>query len=144
MRQTPRSTDKVACPADTGCARARHRAVLRVRGTGQLGDVMQESISIAHSFARRYVHKVDPTNGVLSDDLHIHVPEGATPKDGPSAGITMVRSLAHACMRLCVRVARTHSAWAVLIEPLPARLLACPGGVGAAVVGSIDSSRCAR
>ena len=64
-----------------------------VRGTGQLGDVMQESVVIAHSFAKRYLHKLDPDNTLLvSSDIHLHVPEGSTPKDGPSAGITMVRA----------------------------------------------------
>jgi len=65
-----------------------------VRGTGQLGDVMQESVVIAHSFAKRYLHKLDPDNTLLvSSDIHLHVPEGSTPKDGPSAGITMVTAL---------------------------------------------------
>ena len=66
----------------------------RVQSTGQLGDVMVESLSIAHSFARRFLHDLQPDNPVLyRDDLHLHVPEGATPKDGPSAGITMVTAL---------------------------------------------------
>ena len=60
--------------------------------TGQLGDVMKESIQIAISL----VKKIYPTKVKLfkDNDLHIHVPEGATPKDGPSAGITITTTLA--------------------------------------------------
>ena len=62
--------------------------------TGQLGDVMKESTTIAHTFARAFLAKIDADNTFLDDaSLHLHVPEGATPKDGPSAGITMVTSL---------------------------------------------------
>ena len=62
--------------------------------TGQLGDVMKESTTIAHTFARSYLDLVDHGNSYLEKaPLHMHVPEGATPKDGPSAGITMVTSL---------------------------------------------------
>ena len=65
-----------------------------IRHTGQLGDVMRESTAIAHTFARSFVGRVDPGNDYLeSTPLHIHVPEGATPKDGPSAGITMVTAM---------------------------------------------------
>src|SRR5690606_25796274 len=71
-------------------------ALLREKGgniqfTGQLGNVMQESTRIAHTFARTFLHSKDPDNNFFdSHDLHLHVPEGATPKDGPSAGVTMV------------------------------------------------------
>jgi len=62
--------------------------------TGQLGKVMTESAQIAHSFvttnAERY--DVDP-EWFLNNSLHLHVPEGATPKDGPSAGISMTSAL---------------------------------------------------
>merc|ERR1719231_203305 len=55
---------------------------------------MKESSTIAHTFARSYLASLEPTNSFLDDaSLHIHVPEGATPKDGPSAGVTMVTSL---------------------------------------------------
>lgn len=65
-----------------------------VRSTGQLGDVMRESSLIAHTFARNFLHSMDPTNDMLErTPLHLHVPEGATPKDGPSAGVTMVTSM---------------------------------------------------
>lgn len=63
--------------------------------TGNLGDVMKESAVIALEFLKAHAHwfKLDP---LLFDkyNVHIHVPEGATPKDGPSAGITMLTSLA--------------------------------------------------
>jgi len=65
-----------------------------IRTTGQLGDVMRESSLIAHTFARNFLHAMDPTNDMLErTPLHLHVPEGATPKDGPSAGVTMVTSM---------------------------------------------------
>ncbi|MCW2794643.1 endopeptidase La [Nocardioides sp.] len=61
--------------------------------TGQLGDVMKESAQIALSFVRSHAAAlgVDPT--VLDRDIHVHVPAGAVPKDGPSAGVTMVTAL---------------------------------------------------
>lgn len=62
--------------------------------TGHLGDVMKESIHIAMTVARNYLKQEDPLNTFLYDShLHIHVPEGATPKDGPSAGITIATAL---------------------------------------------------
>lgn len=65
-----------------------------IQFTGQLGNVMQESTRIAHTFAKTFLHKTDPENKFFdTNDLHLHVPEGATPKDGPSAGITMVTSM---------------------------------------------------
>ena len=62
--------------------------------TGQLGDVMKESAQIALSYVRAHAAQLgitDPT--VLDRQIHIHVPAGAIPKDGPSAGVTMVTAL---------------------------------------------------
>lgn len=62
--------------------------------TGQLGDVMKESASIAMSWMRAHQEELGIDGELFKDhDLHIHVPEGATPKDGPSAGVTMATSL---------------------------------------------------
>ena len=62
--------------------------------TGQLGDVMRESSQIAYTVAKAVLRRRHPENRFFYDhSLHMHVPEGATPKDGPSAGITMVTSL---------------------------------------------------
>ncbi|XP_062816276.1 lon protease homolog, mitochondrial [Anolis carolinensis] len=62
--------------------------------TGQLGDVMKESAKIAYTFARAFLMRRDPHNDFLAvSHLHLHVPEGATPKDGPSAGCTIVTAL---------------------------------------------------
>ncbi|KAL7514705.1 hypothetical protein ACHAXN_012087 [Cyclotella atomus] len=62
--------------------------------TGQLGDVMKESTQIAYTVARAAIAELDPTNAFFDEkDIHMHVPEGATPKDGPSAGITMVTAM---------------------------------------------------
>lgn len=59
--------------------------------TGQLGDVMQESARIALSYVRSVSHK--DNEYFKEHDVHVHVPEGAVPKDGPSAGITMATAL---------------------------------------------------
>ncbi|XP_030582774.1 lon protease homolog, mitochondrial [Archocentrus centrarchus] len=62
--------------------------------TGQLGDVMKESAKIASTFARSFLMTQEPENHFLiNSHLHLHVPEGATPKDGPSAGCTIVTAL---------------------------------------------------
>merc|ERR1719486_740919 len=72
----------------------REGAAGTVSVTGQLGNVMSESSKIALNVAKRYVSSVRPESTFFKDnDLHLHVPEGATPKDGPSAGITMTTAL---------------------------------------------------
>jgi len=66
----------------------------RVTATGKLGDVMKESVQAAESFvkSRSYAFGIKPTV-FEKKDIHVHVPEGATPKDGPSAGVAMVTSI---------------------------------------------------
>lgn len=62
--------------------------------TGQLGDVMKESTSIALTVARGLLRQAQPDSNFFRDSrLHLHVPAGATPKDGPSAGCTMITSM---------------------------------------------------
>jgi len=62
--------------------------------TGQLGDVMQESAQAALSYARAHAGELGIADGWFREhDLHLHVPSGAVPKDGPSAGITMATSI---------------------------------------------------
>lgn len=62
--------------------------------TGQAGSVMKESSEIAWSYLQSSMHKYAPSNTFFEKtQVHMHIPEGATPKDGPSAGITMVTSL---------------------------------------------------
>lgn len=60
--------------------------------TGNLKQVMSESIQIAYNFARKFAHKRNNTF-LDQNSVHLHVPEGATPKDGPSAGITITTAL---------------------------------------------------
>jgi ATP-dependent Lon protease len=76
----------------------------RMKTTGKLGDVMKESIDAAASFVR----SISPQLGVKPPkfetvDIHVHVPEGATPKDGPSAGIAMVTSIVSVLTGIPVR-----------------------------------------
>ncbi len=66
----------------------------RLTITGQLGDVMQESAQAALSYARAHAGELGIDDGWFAGhDLHVHVPSGAVPKDGPSAGITMASSI---------------------------------------------------
>jgi ATP-dependent Lon protease len=63
--------------------------------TGNLGDVMKESATIAYEYLKAHCNQLDiPSEIFQKYNVHIHIPEGATPKDGPSAGITMITSLA--------------------------------------------------
>tara|TARA_R110002012_G_scaffold103443_4_gene243399 strand:+ start:2396 stop:4849 length:2454 start_codon:yes stop_codon:yes gene_type:complete len=76
----------------------------RMKTTGKLGDVMKESIDAASS----YVRSISPQIGVKppkfdSIDIHVHVPDGATPKDGPSAGLAMVTSIVSVLTQIPVR-----------------------------------------
>ncbi|MBA3660403.1 MAG: endopeptidase La [Gammaproteobacteria bacterium] len=72
--------------------------------TGQLGEVMQESIQAALSVVRARAPSLGvPKNYFEKHDIHIHVPEGATPKDGPSAGISMCTALVSVLTQLPVR-----------------------------------------
>jgi ATP-dependent Lon protease len=76
----------------------------RMKTTGKLGDVMKESIEAAASFVR----SISPEIGVKPTkfetvDIHVHVPDGATPKDGPSAGLAMVTSIVSVLTQIPVR-----------------------------------------
>ena len=76
----------------------------KITRTGKLGDVMQESVQAAES----YVKSRSPSFGIVptvfgKTDIHVHVPEGATPKDGPSAGVAMVTSIVSVLTGIPVR-----------------------------------------
>ncbi|MCQ2301906.1 MAG: endopeptidase La [Bacteroidales bacterium] len=65
--------------------------------TGNLGDVMKESATIAYEFIKSHASQLDISPDVFDTwNVHVHIPEGATPKDGPSAGITMLTALTSA------------------------------------------------
>ena len=72
--------------------------------TGQLGDVMKESAQTAISYIRSISDRFDiPDDFYQTKDIHIHIPEGATPKDGPSAGVTMATAVISALTNIPVR-----------------------------------------
>ncbi len=76
----------------------------RVTVTGKLGDVMQESIQAANAYVRSRAAMFGIKQSVMEKrDIHVHVPEGATPKDGPSAGVGMITSIVSALTGVAVR-----------------------------------------
>src|SRR5471032_522868 len=76
----------------------------RVTATGKLGDVMKESVQAAESYvkSRSYAFGIRPST-FEKKDIHVHVPEGATPKDGPSAGVAMVTSIVSVLTGIAIR-----------------------------------------
>jgi len=84
------------------CSLSKGKGILTT--TGNLGDVMKESATIAYQYLKANPNFMNMTSKEFSEkDIHIHVPEGAIPKDGPSAGITMVSSMASAYMKRKVK-----------------------------------------
>jgi len=91
--QVPESSDRKPQSSSRG-----HMQV-----TGQLGSVMSESSSISLTYARLFMRELDSSNGFLdSASIHLHVPEGATPKDGPSAGVTMTSALLSSALNVAL------------------------------------------
>ncbi len=76
----------------------------RVTVTGKLGDVMQESVQAANAYVRSRANSFGIKPVMFEKrDIHVHVPEGATPKDGPSAGVAMITSIVSALTGVAVR-----------------------------------------
>jgi len=76
----------------------------RVTVTGKLGDVMQESVQAANAYVRSRAAAFGIRPNIFDKrDIHVHVPEGATPKDGPSAGVGMITSIVSALTGIAVR-----------------------------------------
>ena len=91
----------------TATKKTNDRAELHI--TGQIGDVMQESVQAALSYVKSQANRLKFDPRVLEDDIHVHVPAGAIPKDGPSAGITIATALASVATqkRISPKVAMT-------------------------------------
>ncbi len=84
------------------CSLSKGKGVLTT--TGNLGDVMKESAIIAYQYLKAHPELISVTDEEFNErDIHIHVPEGAIPKDGPSAGITMVSAMASAYKKSSIK-----------------------------------------
>ncbi len=80
--------------------------LVRGRGlllTGQLGDVMKESGQAAHSYLRGRAEELAVSQTLMRHEIHVHVPAGATPKDGPSAGVTMATAMVSLLTGIAIR-----------------------------------------
>ncbi|MBT4288041.1 MAG: endopeptidase La [Deltaproteobacteria bacterium] len=76
----------------------------KIQLTGKLGDVMKESAQAAHSYVRSHANELGIYSKVFTEmDIHLHVPEGATPKDGPSAGVAITCALVSALTGIPIR-----------------------------------------
>ena len=93
----------------------------KMRITGQLGEVMRESCEIAISYVRTWAASYEVDKNVFEDyDFHIHIPAGATPKDGPSAGVTIFTALVSLLtgIRVSDEVAMTGESTLRLVLPV--------------------------
>ena len=76
----------------------------KIHLTGQMGDVMKESVAAAFTYVRARAKELGLPEDFLSHiDVHVHLPQGSVPKDGPSAGVTVITALASMLTRLKVR-----------------------------------------
>ena len=88
-----------------------------IKYTGKLGEVMQESIQTAFSYLKscKNIIKIDESS-YKTHDIHVHVPDGGTPKDGPSAGVTIFTALASLLMK---KKTKSHTQKTALHEESP-------------------------
>eukprot|EP01123_Difflugia_compressa_P010097 TRINITY_DN3588_c0_g1_i1.p1 TRINITY_DN3588_c0_g1~~TRINITY_DN3588_c0_g1_i1.p1 ORF type:complete len:232 (+),score=53.76 TRINITY_DN3588_c0_g1_i1:91-696(+) len=88
----------VECTVNTG-----DKVTVTLKTTGSMGDVISESTSIAYTYAKNYLSIIDPNNKYFEKSIHLHFPAGAIPKDGPSAGVSVVTALLSLALNIGVK-----------------------------------------